>query len=158
RERAARAGRRPVRRVAGRGPVHAAPGRLGRAVPVRFRPACGSASRAQRTTAAAVRRDPRPRRGGVRRAAPPRPQRGRVSADARAVRGRDREAARARGRRRRGVGGTELTRSRATFVATLAALLAAAPAFAHRLSPAFFGLTETAPDLYAVQWKVSLSG
>ncbi len=34
----------------------------------------------------------------------------------------------------------------------------ASPALAHRLSPAFFGLTETAPDVYAVQWKVSLSG
>lgn len=29
---------------------------------------------------------------------------------------------------------------------------------AHRLSPGFFGMTETAPDLYAVQWKVSVSG
>jgi hypothetical protein len=52
-----------------------------------------------------------------------------------------------------------LTHARATsFVATLAGLLAAAPALAHRLSPAFFGLTETAPDVYAVQWKVSISG
>ncbi len=32
------------------------------------------------------------------------------------------------------------------------------PALAHRLSPAFFGLTETAPGIYAVQWKVSISG
>ena len=40
-------------------------------------------------------------------------------------------------------------------------LLAAAPghsALAHRLSPAFFGLTETAPSVFAVQWKVSISG
>jgi len=42
--------------------------------------------------------------------------------------------------------------------ATLAALLLAAPALAHRLSPAFFGLIETAPGVYAVQWKVSISG
>jgi hypothetical protein len=39
-----------------------------------------------------------------------------------------------------------------------AALVGAAPALAHRLSPAFFGLTETAPSVYAVQWKVSISG
>lgn len=29
---------------------------------------------------------------------------------------------------------------------------------AHRLSPAFFGLTETAPSTYQAQWKVSISG
>jgi hypothetical protein len=40
----------------------------------------------------------------------------------------------------------------------LAALLCAAPALAHRLSPAFFGLTETAPNAFDVQWKVSISG
>jgi hypothetical protein len=34
----------------------------------------------------------------------------------------------------------------------------AAPANAHRLSPAFFGLTETAPNEYAAKWKVSISG
>jgi HupE / UreJ protein len=39
-----------------------------------------------------------------------------------------------------------------------AAALGAAPAHAHRLSPAFFGLTETAPNVFAVQWKVSISG
>ena len=42
--------------------------------------------------------------------------------------------------------------------ALLAALLAALPAFAHRLSPAFFGLAETAPNAFDVQWKVSVSG
>lgn len=36
--------------------------------------------------------------------------------------------------------------------------LFAATANAHRLSPAFFGLTETAPNEYAAQWKVSISG
>jgi len=52
-----------------------------------------------------------------------------------------------------------LTRARAaSFVALAAALVASSSAFAHRLSPAFFGLTETAPGVYAVQWKVSLSG
>ncbi|HEY8518780.1 MAG TPA: HupE/UreJ family protein [Gammaproteobacteria bacterium] len=40
----------------------------------------------------------------------------------------------------------------------LAALLGAAPAAAHRLSPAFFGLTESEPGVFAVQWKVSISG
>jgi hydrogenase/urease accessory protein HupE len=40
----------------------------------------------------------------------------------------------------------------------LVALAAAAPALAHRLSPAYFGLTETAPDTFDVQWKVSISG
>ena len=34
----------------------------------------------------------------------------------------------------------------------------ALPAVAHRLSPAFFGLPETAPNVFAVQWKVSISG
>jgi hypothetical protein len=37
-------------------------------------------------------------------------------------------------------------------------LLVALPAVAHRLSPAFFGLQETAPNVFAVQWKVSISG
>ena len=46
----------------------------------------------------------------------------------------------------------------ASLVAALAAALVASPALAHRLSPAFFGLTETTPGVYAVQWKVSLSG
>jgi hydrogenase/urease accessory protein HupE len=31
-------------------------------------------------------------------------------------------------------------------------------ASAHRLSPAFFGLTETAANVFQVQWKVSISG
>ena len=43
-------------------------------------------------------------------------------------------------------------------VPALAAALLVWPALAHRLSPAFFGLTETAPGIYAVQWKVSISG
>lgn len=43
-------------------------------------------------------------------------------------------------------------------LAVAAAVLLAAPALAHRLSPAFFGLTETGPDVYDVQWKVSISG
>ena len=36
--------------------------------------------------------------------------------------------------------------------------LFAGAAGAHRLSPAYFGMTETAPGRYAVQWKVSISG
>ncbi|HVY66423.1 MAG TPA: HupE/UreJ family protein, partial [Gammaproteobacteria bacterium] len=40
----------------------------------------------------------------------------------------------------------------------LAALAAAVPAAAHRLSPAYFGFVETAPDTFDVQWKVSVSG
>ncbi len=40
----------------------------------------------------------------------------------------------------------------------LVALIVAFPAFAHRLSPAYFGLTETEPAVFAVQWKVSISG
>jgi len=44
------------------------------------------------------------------------------------------------------------------FAAALAALVFAVPAFAHRLSPAYFGLTETAPNTFDVQWKVSISG
>jgi hypothetical protein len=42
--------------------------------------------------------------------------------------------------------------------AVLAAAVCSAPAVAHRLSPAFFGLTETAPNTFDVQWKVSISG
>jgi len=37
-------------------------------------------------------------------------------------------------------------------------VLMATAASAHRLSPAFFGLTEVSPDEYAAQWKVSISG
>jgi len=37
-------------------------------------------------------------------------------------------------------------------------LLIALPVLAHRLSPAFFGLTEKAPNAFDVQWKVSISG
>src|ERR1700752_230674 len=37
-------------------------------------------------------------------------------------------------------------------------LLVAGSAGAHRLSPAFFCVTETAQDTYDVQWKVSISG
>jgi hypothetical protein len=52
-----------------------------------------------------------------------------------------------------------LIRSRAALLfAALATALLASPALAHRLSPAFFGLAETAPGVYAVQWKVSISG
>jgi HupE/UreJ protein len=40
----------------------------------------------------------------------------------------------------------------------LAAIGCAAPAFAHRLSPAYFGLAETATNTFDVQWKVSISG
>ena len=50
---------------------------------------------------------------------------------------------------------------RAAFCAiaiALAAIVCSAPAFAHRLSPAYFGLAETAPDTFDVQWKVSISG
>jgi hypothetical protein len=43
-------------------------------------------------------------------------------------------------------------------VALLGAIVCAAPALAHRLSPAFFGLAETAPNVFTVQWKVSISG
>lgn len=46
----------------------------------------------------------------------------------------------------------------ARHAVVLAALLSAAAAQAHRLSPAFFGLTETAPNAFDVQWKVSISG
>ncbi|RPI63000.1 MAG: HupE/UreJ family protein, partial [Lysobacterales bacterium] len=47
---------------------------------------------------------------------------------------------------------------RATACTAVLALLCAAPALGHRLSPAFFGLTETAPNAFDVQWKVSISG
>ena len=47
---------------------------------------------------------------------------------------------------------------RACAALLLAAVGATLPAAAHRLSPAYFGLTETAPDTFDVQWKVSVSG
>jgi HupE / UreJ protein len=37
-------------------------------------------------------------------------------------------------------------------------LLTSLTASAHRLSPAYFGLNETAPDHYAAEWKVSIPG
>jgi hypothetical protein len=46
----------------------------------------------------------------------------------------------------------------APYAALLAATICAAPAVAHRLSPAYFGLTETEPNTFDVQWKVSISG
>jgi hydrogenase/urease accessory protein HupE len=46
----------------------------------------------------------------------------------------------------------------AVCTALLAATVCAAPAVAHRLSPAYFGLTETAQNTFDVQWKVSISG
>ena len=48
--------------------------------------------------------------------------------------------------------------SAARVAASLAVALLARPALAHRLSPAFFGFTETAPGVFDVQWKVSISG
>ena len=42
--------------------------------------------------------------------------------------------------------------------ALLAAFVCATPAAAHRLSPAFFGFSETAANTFDVQWKVSISG
>ena len=50
----------------------------------------------------------------------------------------------------------------AVFCRRLIALLAlssvAATASAHRLSPAYFGLTEIEPNTFEAQWKVSISG
>jgi hydrogenase/urease accessory protein HupE len=46
----------------------------------------------------------------------------------------------------------------ARWAALLAAGVVAQSVLAHRLSPAFFGLVETAPNVFAVQWKVSISG
>ena len=39
-----------------------------------------------------------------------------------------------------------------------AGVLVTQPAAAHRLSPAYFGFTETALNNFDVQWKVSISG
>ena len=47
---------------------------------------------------------------------------------------------------------------RLALVVLLATLACGGPALAHRLSPAFFGLTETVADTFDVQWKVSISG
>jgi len=43
-------------------------------------------------------------------------------------------------------------------LALVAALLVGGSAAAHRLSPAYFGLSETAPGVFDAQWKVSISG
>ena len=43
-------------------------------------------------------------------------------------------------------------------VLALTAALLAGRVEAHRLSPGFFGLTETQPETWAAQWKVSISG
>ena len=44
-------------------------------------------------------------------------------------------------------------------IAVLVALASVAcSASAHRLSPAFFGLTEIEPSVFHAQWKVSISG
>jgi hypothetical protein len=51
-----------------------------------------------------------------------------------------------------------MTRMPICTVLLVAATSCAAPAVAHRLSPAYFGLTETAPNTFDVQWKVSISG
>jgi hypothetical protein len=48
--------------------------------------------------------------------------------------------------------------TRGAVVLLLVALAGATPALAHRLSPAYFGFTETVADTFAVQWKVSISG
>ncbi len=48
---------------------------------------------------------------------------------------------------------------RARVVVLLAAVvLQTQPVAAHRLSPAYFGFTETGPNTFDVQWKVSISG
>ena len=44
----------------------------------------------------------------------------------------------------------------AVWVLSIAAIVR--PAAAHEFSPGFLGVTETAPDAYTVQWKVSLTG
>ena len=44
------------------------------------------------------------------------------------------------------------------FGPLLAVCLCSASAHAHRLSPAYFGVTETEPGRFTVQWKVSISG
>lgn len=48
--------------------------------------------------------------------------------------------------------------SGALLVAVLVSALPAEHTNAHRLSPGFFGLSETAPDVFAAEWKVSISG
>jgi hydrogenase/urease accessory protein HupE len=48
--------------------------------------------------------------------------------------------------------------ARRVFVALLLSILVTEYAAAHRLSPGFFGLSETSPDIFAAEWKVSISG
>ena len=49
-------------------------------------------------------------------------------------------------------------RSGLALAVIVIASFATQDAAAHRLSPGYFGLTETAPDVFAAQWKVSISG
>src|SRR5687767_1208158 len=107
-------------------------------VPLRLRPARRALAQPQRATVAAVRRDRGARGGRVRRATASPGERGSVRRAARALRRRNRAAA--------------MTRT-ASCAVLLAATVCAAPAVAHRLSPAYFGLTETAPGTFDVQWK-----
>jgi hydrogenase/urease accessory protein HupE len=61
------------------------------------------------------------------------------------------------GGRARNAGGA-MTAARGGALALVLLVGGAQDALAHRLSPAFFGLTETAPNVFQVQWKVSISG
>ncbi|MGW8368792.1 MAG: HupE/UreJ family protein, partial [Gammaproteobacteria bacterium] len=51
-----------------------------------------------------------------------------------------------------------VTNVRRAWLGCLTLVLTAGAAEAHRLSPAYFGMTESEPELYDVQWKVSISG
>jgi hydrogenase/urease accessory protein HupE len=44
------------------------------------------------------------------------------------------------------------------FAVIALCLLTATAAYGHRLSPGFFGMTETSPNQYDARWKVSVSG
>ena len=124
-----------------------APGEWQWPVRIRFRFAPRAARESQRESPAAVRGNPRAGADDVRRGAACRSERRRSIA-----RCADRydvviDWPEAR---------SAVTLGRAAALLLLVGLADAA--CAHRLSPAFFGMTETAPNVFDVQWKVSISG
>lgn len=55
-------------------------------------------------------------------------------------------------------GGRGAVSARSRVLVGLLAALVMLPALAHRLSPGYLGLNETAPGVFDVEWKVSISG
>src|SRR5690606_7681082 len=153
----ARTHRGAVRRRDDRRAVRGRPGALGRAVRVGFRRASREGRRAPAGAPTQLRRGARRRARDVCRGAPGAAQRGGVRADPRPLRRRRRVARARRCAPRRRCRGRPLSGG-ARLISIIALALLALPALAHRLSPAWLGLTETEPGRYDVEWKVSVPG